>query len=374
MPLRLFLRLLGCAALLAAPLAAARNAEPIAEEFVGVAGCSSSSCHGGAGPQRNQVITWKRDDFHARAFAILTNARSARMAEALGGPAAPENARCTVCHSPFQAVAAARLQPSARPDEGVSCESCHGAAEGWLRGHTRPDWNRAIALGAGLRDLADLYGRANACVACHQNIDADLVAAGHPHLLFELDRQGAAQPPHWTDPPENRGARAWLVGQSVALRELSWKLALAPQPDPQVHAQWDGLRWLFGLIHAAAPALGPFDANSPYASMQTQADAMARRIAAGALPPQTVPLLRQTLAAAALEQNANEPGGPALFERAQRLLFALDRLTLAAEGARTPDLEKALSALRDTLVSRDRFDPRQFNEALRSFRAALPSS
>ena len=70
--------------------------------------------------------------------------------------------------------------------------------------------------------------RANTCVACHQNVDSDILAAGHPELVFELDGQSVAQPKHWTDPPDT-GARAWLVGQAVALRETSWRLSLNPE-------------------------------------------------------------------------------------------------------------------------------------------------
>ena len=136
-------------------------------QFIGAIGCKSSSCHGGAGEKRTQYTTWLQKDFHARSYAILTNARSARIAETLGFPAAQENNRCTVCHSPFQSVAPARLMPTAHPDEGVSCESCHSAAESWLRGHTRKDWTYAMRVTAGMRDLKSFYVRANTCVACH---------------------------------------------------------------------------------------------------------------------------------------------------------------------------------------------------------------
>src|SRR5436853_186098 len=73
-----------------------------AEQFVGSAGCKSSSCHGGAGEKRSQYITWTQQDFHSRAYAVLVNARSARMAETLQLNSATSSSRCTVCHSPFQ--------------------------------------------------------------------------------------------------------------------------------------------------------------------------------------------------------------------------------------------------------------------------------
>ena len=40
-----------------------------------------------------------------------------------------------------------------------------------------------------MRDLRSFYVRANTCVACHQNLESDLLDAGHPQLLFELDSQ-----------------------------------------------------------------------------------------------------------------------------------------------------------------------------------------
>ena len=170
--------------------------------FIGAVGCKSSSCHGGAGAKRSQYITWSLHDYHTKAFPVLLNARSARIAEGLGITEAQTSARCTVCHSPLQSVAQSRVAATVRPDEGVSCESCHGAAGGWLRGHTRTDWTYNIRVSAGMRDLRSLYVRANACVACHQNVPADILKAGHPELFFELDGQSVAEPKHWRDDEE----------------------------------------------------------------------------------------------------------------------------------------------------------------------------
>jgi len=232
------------------------------DQFVGVIGCKSSSCHGGAGEKRSQYMTWSQQDFHARPYAILTDARSARIAETLGLGAAQETSRCTVCHSPFQSVAPARLKPTAHPDEGVSCESCHSAAEPWLRGHTRKDWNYAMRVTAGMRDLRSLYVRANTCVACHQNIDSDILGAGHPELTFELDGQSIAEPKHWRDDDPSSGLRAWLVGQAVALREMSWDLSKNQMPDSEVAARWKGLAWLLSKVTAQQTNLPLIDSPS----------------------------------------------------------------------------------------------------------------
>src|SRR6266536_3787736 len=62
-------------------------------------------------------------------------------------------------------------------------------AQPWLRGHTRTDWTYTMRVSAGMHDLRNLYVRANAFVACHQNVESDLLKGGHPALVFELDSQ-----------------------------------------------------------------------------------------------------------------------------------------------------------------------------------------
>ena len=357
----------------------ARAAEPLqvrteGARFVGATGCKSSSCHGGAGEKRSQFITWTRQDFHARGYAILTNARSQRIAETLGVATANTSSRCTVCHSPFQAVTPARRIATANPTEGVSCESCHGAAEPWLRGHTRKDWTYATRIGAGMRDLKSFYVRANTCVACHQNLDADIAAAGHPDLIFEMDRQTMAQPKHWRD-PEGSAVRAWLVGQAVALRETSWKLAQNPAGNEQTLAQWQGLVWLLAKVTASESSLLPVELpqtngdQGGFTRTQQQADALARRAAQQNFAG---PFARRILIE--LTETGPEFAPPTiapretLFRRAERLLLAVEALD---------DEEKVLSEhvsiLRGDLRSAADFDSAQFAAHLARLRDALPS-
>jgi hypothetical protein len=289
-----------------------------------------------AAEKHNQYLTWLQKDFHTRAYAILTDARSARMAETLGLPAAQESSRCTVCHSPFQSIAPARLTPMAELDQGVSCESCHNAAESWLRGHARKDWSYAMRVTAGMRDLRSFYVRANACVACHQNLDADILKSGHPELTFELDRQSFDEPKHWRDDDPQCGLRAWLVGQAVALREVSWALSKNEAPDAEEIARWKGLSWL--LAKAAKqqtnlPVIGqPGGPMSPlvFAGAQGQADLLARRAAESRLSDDLARQLLNTLAATDCEFVVSKETPPdLLFRRAQRLVLALDRLSVA---------------------------------------------
>jgi len=344
--------------------------------FIGAVGCKSSSCHGGAGEKRSQYITWSRQDFHTRAFAILLDARSARIAETVGIGEAQSNARCTVCHSPFQSVGPMRLVPTAHADEGVSCESCHGAAEPWRRGHTRTDWTYAMRVTAGMRDLKSLYVRANTCVACHQNIDNDLLTAGHPALVFELDSQSVNEPKHWRNDEPWSGARAWLTGQAVALREAAWRSRTDTDPAIDMQETSVALAWLLAKATSADPMLPKISEaqSSDLEPLQKQADDLARRAAAWNSNADSTMAILRALAESDAELVATKRiSAETLFYRAKRLCLALDRLTnaLKENGATQISVDKELKSLREDVRLRDNFDAPRFSEHLRAFRAAL---
>jgi hypothetical protein len=344
--------------------------------FVGAVGCKSSSCHGGAGEKRSQYITWSRQDFHTRAFAILLDARSARIAETVGTGEAQSSARCTVCHSPFQSVAPMRLASNTRADEGVSCESCHGAAGSWLRGHTRRDWNYAMRVTAGMRDLRSLYVRANTCVACHQNIDNDLLKAGHPTLVFELDSQSINEPKHWRDDNPWIGPRVWLTGQAVALREAAWRARTDSDPAADMQETSIALAWLLAKATAVEPDLPKiFDsASSDLEPVQKQADDLARR--APSWNPNIgsiMAILRALVATDSEFVVTKETSVQTLWYRARRVVLALDRLSAALKQNRGEPLkiDSELNLLREDVRLHENFAAASFAEHLRGFRAAL---
>jgi hypothetical protein len=347
--------------------------------FVGSAGCKSSSCHGGAGPKRSQYITWSQKDYHTKAYAVLLNARSTRIAEAVGLADASTSARCTVCHSPFQSAEPSRLTPAAHPDEGVSCETCHGAAGSWLRGHTRADWTYNTRVAAGMHGLRNVYVRANACVACHQSLSPELLHGGHPDLFFELDGQSVSEPKHWSDNEPWSGLRQWLTGQAAALREMSWALASDPKADEWSKARWNGLVWLCATVTSAAnmpspvaqPSVNP--GRSDFTSTQAQADALARRASAFNWSDGTARSLLTALASNDTEFTAKKVENPSLGQRARRLVLALDRLTIAIGQNRGALLktEEELNHLFQDVKTLDSFDPSAFAVHLKKFRTAL---
>jgi hypothetical protein len=348
--------------------------------FVGAIGCRSSSCHGGAGPKRSQYITWSRYDFHTKAFAVLINARSARIAETLGSTPAQANARCTVCHSPLQSVAQTRLAATAHPDEGVSCESCHGAAGPWLRGHTRRDWNYATRVSAGMRDLRSLYVRANTCVACHQNVEPALLNAGHPELTFELDSQSANEPPHWADTDPWSGPRAWLTGQAVALREISWALSRGEANESE-RARGNALAWLLAKTTAVdsglpkIPEPPPFATASDFGAILRSADDLARRAAQWNVTEGVVLRLMRAFASSDADfANGDAASQPVLARRAERLVLALERLQLTLDknrGAPLP-ITAQMKLLAEDVRPLNNFDAARFAGHLGNVRNALP--
>ncbi|MEY2545331.1 MAG: hypothetical protein QOG48_448 [Verrucomicrobiota bacterium] len=336
-------------------------------QFVGAVGCRSSSCHGGAGEKRSQYITWSQKDFHTKAFAILLNARSKQIAEGAGLTSAESSARCTVCHSPFASVTQSRLGPNVRIDEGVSCETCHGAASPWLRGHTRSDWAYATRVSAGMHDLRNIYVRANACAACHQNIDNDILKAGHPALVFELDSQSSNEPKHWRDDDPKAGPRSWLVGQAVALREAAWHARTDADASTDAQQTSIALAWLLAKVTLSDASLPKI--NEPVSSdlepLQKQADELARRAANWTATNESMMSILRAIAESDSEFAKEKTESN--FYRAVRVTLALERLTVALDIK----IDNELKALRADAQRHYDFDAAAFAQHLRALREKL---
>jgi hypothetical protein len=223
-----------------APGAALSAGDPPAHaRWMGVATCAAMGCHHGNGPLGNpkgsEYSIWSAHDKHARAFQVLYEDRSQGMVKLLYPGkklAATETELCLKCHATGEGVLPSK-DPAAFGDrfylgDGVSCESCHGAAENWLPKHYQSDFRSLSAEEkekAGLRNLRHVARRAEACVQCHvgtpdKEVNHDLIAAGHPRLNFEFAGFHALYPKHWSRDvdPADFEARAWEVGQVVSAR------------------------------------------------------------------------------------------------------------------------------------------------------------
>lgn len=208
--------------------------------YMGVESCAASSCHGSVTPRtatrsgikQTEHPQWVGRDKHAKAYEVLLKPRSTLMAKNLKMTEAPaKSERCLVCHA--LDVPQSERSATFKIEDGVSCEACHGPSEGWLGIHISRGSEAARAWG--MYDTRDLVKRAEQCVSCHvgdekRNVDHELIAAGHPDLVFDLETYTAMLPPHWrTAPSDGVGGRAWVVGQVVALRESLKRLSRRTQ-------------------------------------------------------------------------------------------------------------------------------------------------
>ncbi|MCS6803667.1 MAG: multiheme c-type cytochrome [Acidobacteriota bacterium] len=205
--------------------------------FTGAGSCSSSACHGGIAPRPNERVRlneysiWVLHDKHAKAYDVLLNEKSKRMARLLKLDKPETSDKCLDCHATN--VPTNLQTKSFNITDGVSCESCHGPAGGWLSEHTQKGWKHAQSLSLGMYDTKNTIKRAEKCLSCHlgtdtKKVDHEMIAAGHPDLTFELDTDIAIMPAHWLETEDKGpwfGVRQWAVGQAVALREGMKRLA-----------------------------------------------------------------------------------------------------------------------------------------------------
>src|SRR5437868_1431535 len=120
---------------------------------LGVASCAGSTCHGaverlkGSSVAQNEYITWSRKDKHAKAYSVLLEDRSIKIARNLGLPDAATAKACLDCHS--DNVPEAKRGRQFQLADGVGCEACHGGAETWLGTHIAGS-NHRTNVAAGL--------------------------------------------------------------------------------------------------------------------------------------------------------------------------------------------------------------------------------
>jgi hypothetical protein len=262
-----------------APLSSAQ-AQNEPGKYIGPGSCAATSCHGSVKPiansriLQNEYSTWILKDKHSRAYQALTGDVGERMARILRlGSKAEEAQKCLACHA-----LAPPPELRGRPyeiSEGVSCESCHGPAQGWLGQHTAKDSpeKHAKSVELHMTDTRNVIPRTERCLECHLGtsqkfVDHEMIAAGHPDLFFELDSFSAIMPRHWNQPrqtPSNQPAedpawvtvRDWSTGQAVQLRKsmdrLIWRAKNERYDKKDVWPEYSELS-CFACHHSLGPA------------------------------------------------------------------------------------------------------------------------
>ncbi len=211
---------------------------PLADKEIhmGVASCAGSTCHGAvkSWPNspilQNEFVTWQSKDKHAKAYEVLLNERSKKIAANLGLPDAHTADICLDCHA--DNVPKARRHRTFQMTDGVSCEACHGGAGRWIGTHIAANASHQNNIANGLYFTAKPIERARLCLSCHfgdnlRFVNHRIMGAGHPRMSFELDTFTALQPAHFKVDADYRkrkgswnGVQVWAIGQAMALNSM----------------------------------------------------------------------------------------------------------------------------------------------------------
>lgn len=137
---------------------------------------------------QSEVDTWKKTP-HAETYESLhRKPEAAEIVRKLGLQSVKRNDVCIQCHYTMQ-----HADGKDRAIAGVSCESCHGAAQAWVEIHSdyggpkvtrlqetaeHKQKRRELSMEKGMRNPVNLYLVAQSCLACHTTPNEQLVNQG----------------------------------------------------------------------------------------------------------------------------------------------------------------------------------------------------
>ncbi len=143
--------------------------------YLGVASCASSNCHGSVSPRSGSDVLQNE-------YAVLAGTRSTCQSfykfkrtrgktNWYGARYCRASARKDVPRLPCD-KRSATIARTEVPDRGwCRCESCHGAAGGYIQTHTSRSATHADNLARGMSDIVAPEKRAALCVTCHLGND-----------------------------------------------------------------------------------------------------------------------------------------------------------------------------------------------------------
>jgi len=320
---------------------------------LGVATCAASQCHGSAIPRdatgvlQNEYITWTQADPHSKAYEVLSNEQSQRIAARLGLGNAREARECLDCHA--DNVPVARRGEKFQLADGVGCEACHGGAERWIASHYNSgSVTRADNLAAGMYPTNAAMARAELCLSCHLGSENKfathrMMAAGHPRLSFELDTftelwRTLGRQPHFRNDSDYRERK------EVPSHSFTWAIGLVA--DARLRLDLIASRRFEGI--GMFPELAFYDCHACHRSMKSvQWQALPRRGNAGpGLPFISDGTFVMSLALA----SAIQPGSVDELQAALRGLHASGSESIASIRAAAAELNKLLGRLQQALT------------------------
>ena len=161
-------------------LLASRGAAAVApDKVMGPASCAE--CH------PSEIEVWKKTVHFKSLYLAHRTPEAAKIVAQLGLQPMKTEPRCASCHYLTK-------ETDGTPEiaAAISCESCHGAARGWVDTHgdygrglkvdTEPAAHRiarrATAIAQGMTNPDDLYGLGQNCYSCHVLQDEQLANVG----------------------------------------------------------------------------------------------------------------------------------------------------------------------------------------------------
>lgn len=131
-------------------------------KFEGVKTCGM--CHKKA-EVGEQLKIWQGSK-HANAYKTLQSEESDKIAKEKGfSTKAVETPECLVCHATGYDVDASLIGKKYKVEEGVQCESCHGAGSKYKKKSIMKDHAKAVA--GGLVEYKDKAAIEKQCITCH---------------------------------------------------------------------------------------------------------------------------------------------------------------------------------------------------------------
>ncbi len=238
-----------CAGAIVIGVAASAGAQPY--QMVGKAKCINCHDH-----ESEKIWSEKKDgpppNNHLNALRQLEMPKAEAFAKAIG-LADPYDAKgsCAACHG---------TTLKGNVIDGVTCESCHGAASGYVDLHQQKGaYRQSVALG-----LADTQKNPDAwapmCVKCHVLADAKLIQAGHPSGDdFDLGAKFATVALHWKSIYPNKA--------DIAARARTARVTIVASRGPMAAPA--------ATAPAAAPVVAATTASSAFAAVPSPASATA---------------------------------------------------------------------------------------------------
>lgn len=129
---------------------------PDAALYVGVKSCKM--CHKGE-KKGDQFGKWEAGP-HAKAFAVLAGEAAKAAGTKLGIENPQASGKCLKCHSTAYNFTETKQTETVSVEEGVSCESCHGAGKNYKSAETMKSHDESVKNGM-------IYPATKVCDKCH---------------------------------------------------------------------------------------------------------------------------------------------------------------------------------------------------------------